>query len=212
MKKITINEIEISVAEEIANVYNFFKDKTDTIFLPESFTSQIVKVFSLNFIRGIQDYYSDEGISRSNWTQHTANVFFQTCQQFRMLCDFEVEKRHDGAIRDNEGNIYLSAEWEFDTNTIFKLNGEIEKLYKTSKKHSKSDAMLFTYKVESEFNDYAFKVYEQWNSFLNDDEDFKLFLLTALLRRDDNSSKKSFYGIRILVFGNKTVDVWEDVE
>ena len=212
MDTILVNDIELEVSTDIASLYRHFSKKTDTAFFPEFATDLIVKVFAITYIKDIPDYYCGEKIARSNWTHHTANTFFRTCQTLNLLCDFEVEKRHDGAIRDNKGNVYLCAEWEFDTNSIFKPKGEIEKLYDTCKKHDKADAMLFTYKVDSDFNDYADKVYTQWNNLLKEGENFRLYLLTALMKKDEIESIRYFYGIRVLVFGNKAVDIWEDFE
>lgn len=198
------------VDDEIADVYNHFSRKTDTVYIPELATDLIVKLFAITYIKDIADYYTSDRIARSNWTQHTATTFFKTCQQLNFLCDFEVEKRHDGAIRDDKGNVYLCAEWEFDTNSIFNIKGEIEKLYETTKKHKSCDAMLFTYKAASGFNEFAEKVLTKWNSLLKENEDHRLFLLTALLKKDEIEKVSYFQGIRILVFGNNTLDIWDD--
>ena len=212
METLSINNLELEVSKEIASLYRHFSKKADTVFLPEFATDLIVKIFATTYIKDIPDYYCGEKIARSNWTHHTANTFFKTCQTLNFLCDFEVEKRHDGAIRDNKGNVYLCAEWEFDTNSIFNDKGEIEKLYNTCKKHSNCDAMLFTYKVDTDFNEFADRVYEKWNSFIKKDDNVKLYLLTALMKKDELENIRYFCGIRILVFGNKTVDIWEDYE
>jgi hypothetical protein len=210
MTTIDINGQTLEIADEIAKVYNHFRDKTDTMFIAEGATELIVKIFSIMYTKDIEDYYMNEKISRSNWTQHTATTFFKTCQQLRFLCDFEVEKRHDGAVRDAKGNVYLCAEWEFDTNSIFNIKGELDKLYETCSKHLQCDAMLFTYKVENDYNDFAEKVFIKWNSLVKKKEDFKLFLLTALLEKNEIEKINYFIGIRVLVYGNNTLDIWDD--
>lgn len=210
MHKILINGTEFEVTENIATVYHHFSKKTETMLYHEIASQLIVKIFSITYINDIYNYYSDDKISRSNWTHHTANTFFRTCQILNFLCDFEVENRHDGAIRDSHGNVFLAAEWEYDTNSIFNNKGEIVKLYNTCKKHHNADAMLFTYKVETDYVDYVDKVFDFWNSLLDEQEEFSLFLLTALFKKDENNKVNIFYGLRTIEFGNKTVDIWED--
>lgn len=200
----------LEVDDEIAKVYSHFSGRTDTIYIPESATDLIVKIFAITYIKDIADYYTSDKIARSNWTQHTATTFFKTCQQLNFLCDFEVEKRHDGAIRDAKGNVYLCAEWEFDTNSVFNIKGEIEKLHETTRKHDHCDAMLFTYKVASDFNEFAEKVLIKWNSLMKENEEQRLFLLTALLEKNEIEKVSYFQGIRVLVFGNDTLDIWDD--
>src|SRR4051794_34201362 len=117
MATIQLKEETVEVTDEIAKVYNYFRGKTDTMYIAEGITDIVVKIFAATYTKDIADYYTSDRISRSNWTQPTATTFFKTCQQLKFLCDFEVENRHDGAVRDDKGNVYLCAEWEFDTNS-----------------------------------------------------------------------------------------------
>ncbi len=44
------------VDDEIADVYNHFSRKTDTVYIPELATDLIVKLFAITYIKDIADY------------------------------------------------------------------------------------------------------------------------------------------------------------
>lgn len=151
LERVKIKGHELEVQKQTAELYYQFLKFTDCIIRPHIFSELIVKVFNMTYLKDLGSYYNKEKIGRSNWTQHTANTFLRTCQLINLACDFEVENRHDGAVRDREGNVYLCAEWEFEGNSIFKPTGEIIKLANTCKKYKTCDALLFTYCVDTSF-------------------------------------------------------------
>lgn len=180
-------------------------------FFPEDYNLLITRQFSIRFLNNTDYFHSEKGISRSNWTQHTANSFFNTCKDLNLKCEFEVENRHDGAIRNDLGEMYICAEWEYETNTIFKENGEIEKIAKTCTKHNACEGILLTYKIEEDFLDFSKKVYDKWNKLLPKKHNIRLFLLTVILDKNSETKEKHITGIRTLIFGNQTIDLLEDL-
>lgn len=210
-KRINIKGFEIEVQNETAELYEHFSDFSNCFIKPEIFSELIVKVFNLTYLRDLGSYYNKEKVGRSNWTQHTANTFLRACQMVNLACDFEVENRHDGAVRDYEDNVYLCAEWEYDTNTIFKPKGEIIKLAKTCKKYKNCDALLFTYSIDYDYTSFCEKVFNLWNEeLIKSKRDFVLYLITALIRKDDVEKMRYVYGLRTVVIGKQSIEIWED--
>ncbi|RYZ24588.1 MAG: hypothetical protein EOO16_00350 [Chitinophagaceae bacterium] len=210
MNATDVNPDDLSVCDGVKRLFNFLKGRIPTYVVPDFASDRTVRSFADIYIKDIADYYCSDRISRSNWTQHTATTFFKTSQFLRFVCDFEVGNRHDGAIRSESGEMYLCAEWEYDTNSIFKEKGEIEKLYRTASANKHCDAMLFTYKVESEFNGFVEQVYNKWNSFTKKDDQCRLYLLTALFEKDKEQNIRYFTGLRTVVFALEQIELWDD--
>ena len=209
MTKIKIQNYEMEVSPETSEIYNFLKSKASVSVKQDFFIDMFVKFFVENYHHDIAGYYSDDKMSRSNWTHLTANTFFKTSQMLGYLCDFEVEKRHDGAIRDEKGKVYLAAEWEYDTNSIFQVKGEIEKLYNTCKKFPDSQALLFTYKVGEDFPKLVEKIFEKWQSLHSPEEDFSLFILTAIFKNNEEEKVKYFQNLQVVVLTKTDIEIWE---
>jgi hypothetical protein len=89
----------VKVSEEIAEVLAFTKTFADAEIALKYTTELMVEIFNNIYMRDIKDHYSNEKVSVSNWTHHTDNTFFRTAQLLDLKCDFEVENRHDGALR-----------------------------------------------------------------------------------------------------------------
>lgn len=203
---------KILVTEEIAEICEYAKTFSDAE-IALKYTSEImVEIFNITYLRDIRDYYSSIKIATSNWTHHTANTFFRTCQLLDLKCDFEVENRHDGAIREEDGKLFLCAEWEIDERSIFSENGELNKLFKTCKKHENCEAFLFTYNVRTDFKEFLKKVFTQWNLNYDQTDYFRLFLVTAIFDDSENSKLKFLKGLRTFIIGNGTIDIWEDLK
>ncbi|NJX16799.1 hypothetical protein [Tamlana crocina] len=210
-KKVTINGFDLEVQKETADLFEHFSKFSNSVIKPEIFSELIVKVFNLTYLKDLGSYYNNEKIGRSSWTQHTANTFLRACQLVNLACDFEVENRHDGAVRDYDDNVYLCAEWEFDTRTIFNPTGEINKLAKTCDKYKNCDALLFTYSIDSSYTAFCENVFQLWNKQLKKTKkDFVLYLVTALMRKDELENKRFVYGLRTVVIGRQLIEIWED--
>ncbi|MFI5195484.1 MAG: hypothetical protein ACHQD8_00205 [Chitinophagales bacterium] len=207
---ININGSDVVVSTATANIYEYFAKKTDTQFVPDFVDDLFIKLFQINYLRDAGDYYCDEKITRSNWTHHTANTFLRTCQMLNFSCEFEIENRHDAAVRDRDGNVYICAEWEYDTNSIFNGKGEIKKLYETCVKHSSCVPLLFTYKIGEDYIDFVEKIFKEWNSILDDENECKLYLLTALFQKNEIDKVRELTGIRTVIIGRGTIDLWDD--
>lgn len=88
------------------------------------------------------------GATRSSWTYHTAVAMSEASKVSYLDCKFEALGRRDAVIetRDEENpEIILVAEWEWDYNDIFGKGKELEKLKNTCKLHKSADAFLLTY-------------------------------------------------------------------
>jgi hypothetical protein len=210
LEKVNYNGIQYELTKELAEVFNHFLKKSSVVVVEDFVWEQFVKLFSILYLNDIRGYYRSEKVATSNWTQHTAATFYKTSQIMDFLCDFEVENRHDGAIRGADGHVYLCAEWEFNASSVLGKAGEIQKLYKTVSKYKTCAAMLFTYVVDINYKEFADKIYSQWNQLLNESEDYLLYFSCALMKRDEIEKLNHVYGIRTLVFGKGTVDVWDD--
>ncbi len=197
LEKIKSNGIEYEKPKDLAEVFNFFSGKADTVFKEDYIWEQFVELFSILYLNDIKGYYGNEKIAT-------------TSQILDILCDFEVENRHDGAIRTPDGHVYLCAEWEFNASSVLTKKGEIEKLYKTVSKYKTCAAFLFTYLINIDYKDFAFKIYDLWNNLHKENEDYLLYFTSALMKRDEIEKVNYVYGIRTLVFGKGTVDIWDD--
>ena len=204
------NDHLIDLSDETIRIYNHLKSFGQVHIKQELGSQTIIRLFNQTYLFDISTYYADETLSRSNWTHLTANAFFRTCQLLNFQCDFEVEKRHDGAIRGRDGHVYLCAEWEYETSSIFKEKGEIYKLYQTCKKYSNCDALLFTYKTGGDFELFLKLVFDEWNYLLQKDEAFILYLTTAIFDKNHEDNKNYFAGLRTISFGKNDIEIWEE--
>ncbi len=212
MKKqiINIDGFEAEVTNVTAELFEYCKTFADTL-IPIKYSTEImVEYFNLIYMRDVRDYFCGKIITKSNLTHHSANTFLRTCQLLDLLCEFETENRHDGMMRDKEGRIILCAEWEMDEKTIFSESGEINKLLKTCKKNN-CEAFLFTYNARIDPKELINKAYNQWNSQIDEGENFRLFLVTAIFDDSEKSSVKYLRGLRTFVIGKGTIDIWEDL-
>jgi len=207
-KDIYQNNEYISVLRETADLYEYCKTFTD-VFIPIKYDTEfIVETYNNVFLKDISDYHSSNIISRSNWTHHTANTFFRTCQLLGYNCDFESENRHDGIIRDIDGSLIMCSEWEIEEKTIFNEKGEINKLLNTCNIHKTCEALLFTYNIKIDPKEFIKKAYELWNIDSNNTNS-RLFLITAIFKDSENTKIKYLKGLRTFVIGKGTIDIWE---
>ncbi|MEG1198008.1 MAG: hypothetical protein RSD53_01345, partial [Algoriella sp.] len=199
-KEIIQNNEKISVLKETAEIYEYCKTFSD-VFIPIKYDTEVfIEIFNCIYLKDISDLYVENIIKRSNWTHHTANTFFRTNQLLNFKCEFESVNRHDGVVRDEDGTVFLCAEWEIDEQSIFSEKGEINKLLNTCINLKTCDAFLFTYNTKMDIKEYVNKVYTQWNNGLLDD-DFRLTLITAVFDNSKKSSVKILRGLRTFIIG-----------
>ncbi|HEX8288739.1 MAG TPA: hypothetical protein VF556_12115 [Pyrinomonadaceae bacterium] len=123
------------------------------------------------------------GATRSNWTYHTAFAIAQTAKMFNMNCKFECHGKRDAVIetRENNPQIALFAEWEWDYEDIFGKGKELDKLKTSCKDSYTAEAFLLVYCPKQKYPDYLFRVTEFWaNAFKKSKYPPSLFLHTII--------------------------------
>ena len=168
-------------------------------------------LFALNFLKNMDYFVYKSFITRSNWTQITANSFLETCKTLMKTCEFEVINRHDGIVRNQLGEIEICAEWEYATETIFGQKGEIVKLLKSQKKFKNCEALLLTYCETEEYESFLGKVYTEYNQALPKGKDYRIVLSTALLDTVGEDKPKEISCIRIVEIGREYAYIYGDV-
>jgi hypothetical protein len=209
---LNIEGIDFKVKKELEEVYQHFNSKSKINFKFEDEVLLFGKFFSIHFLNNLKYYPANSIITRSNWTKVCSNSFFETSKLFGLVCEFEIENRHDATIRDYDKNVILTAEWEFDTSTIFKENGEIDKLIKSQRKHKGSESLLLTYSIDTNFLPFIDKVYNHWRNSLKKGEDFRLLLLSVLMRKNNIDKVNEVYGMRMFSIDNEYVEIYDDYE
>ncbi|MNK26448.1 hypothetical protein D3C87_447850 [compost metagenome] len=213
MKKedLVIKDREVTVTYDTANIFKYCSTFADTE-IPIKYSTEImVELFNLHFMKDLYDIYSEKVVSKSNLTRVCANVFFKVCQLLNCKCDFEAENRHDGVMRETDGQISLCAEWEIDESTILGDKGELNKLIESVKKHKTCDAFLFTYNVKIQDEVLIKNVYDYWNKKMIEHESYRLFFVTSIFEQSSPRSAKIFMGLRTFVIGIGFIDIWEDL-
>lgn len=119
------------------------------------------------FLSDIPDHELSEGVygaSRSNWTYHTAIAIAQTSKMMGLTCKFEALGKRDAVIetRDDEAEVVLIAEWEWDYDDVFGNGKELDKLQASCKLHRTADAFLLTYCPARKYVDFLERTAEVW--------------------------------------------------
>ena len=154
-----------------------------------------VHIFSETFANDIPGYVESSEfvqlITRSNWTYHTAFSIKKTAQIMYLNCVFETQGRLDGVIQtyEDEPKIILMAEWEWECQSVFGKEKELEKLWNGTSNVKNANAFLITYCADSEYQEFVRKVVEYWQG---KDSTRKrnypiLYLTTAIISLDEKS-------------------------
>ncbi len=204
-KTIVIDGVKVEVSTETADLFDHCKMFSD-VYIPLKYSTEIfVEHFNITYMRDIKDYYCNTVMSRSTWTQHTANTFFRSSQFIDFKCEYESINRHDGIIRYDDSELLLCAEWEIDESSVFNSNGEIAKLKSTCLNNPNAEAFLFTYNIKSDIKSVIKNAYDFWNSF--DQITGRLFFVNAIF----NQKNRNIKGLRTFIIGDKTIEIWEDL-
>ncbi len=150
------------------------------------------------------------GVSRSNWTYHTALCLLNASRLLNLDCIFETSGKRDAVIRTREDKPQnlIYAEWEWDHNDIFGKGKELQKLAVNFKKDKDANAFLFTYVNKEEYTDYLYKVFEQWKSYHPRDQFAPLYFTVVLY--SIATSLLQFERLRTVVITPSRIELWED--
>jgi hypothetical protein len=88
--------------------------------LPQTFVTLFRQIYIVKIPGGVSPD-GKKGISRSNWTYHTALAFREAAELMGMDCLFEVEGKRDAVLmtRTDPAVVLLAAEWEWNPEDIF---------------------------------------------------------------------------------------------
>jgi hypothetical protein len=151
------------------------------------------------------------GATRSNWTYHTASAFSQTCKIMNLTCKFEAVGKRDAVIETNEQNseIILVAEWEWDYDDIFGTGKELDKLRKTCKKNPSADAFLLIYCPVSKYLKHLEEIANYWiDETKNDEQPPNLFVHTVIF--EAKGINREFQRLKTVMIHPKGIEVWSD--
>jgi hypothetical protein len=205
------NGIELLVPAELMDLKESLRSIPNVGIITLEFHLTFAQLFASNILQNSRYFVFTTFIKRSNWTHITATSFFETCKPLNRTCEFEVVNRHDGVVRNPQGDIEILAEWEYQPASIFGQKGEILKLLKSQKKYAGSEAILFTYWDRSSYVDFLSKVYEEYNSALQKSNDFRMVLMVALLDNIETDKTKEISTIRIVEIGKDYINLYADV-
>lgn len=209
---IELEDSTILVDSEIGNLYSKFSKLCDVNYLIEDDILLFFRYFSLQYIQNSKFISFENYISKSNWTRLCSNSFFETAKFFNLKCEFETENRHDAILRDADNKIRIISEWENDKKSIFNVNGEIEKLYKSQRINDESISLLLVYEFIDDFELFVENVYKKWQDLLNNEEFYSLYLLTALKTKNLENNIAEVYAMRIIRIDNKFIEFYDDYE
>ena len=152
------------------------------------------------------------GATRSNWTYHTALAFAQTSKMFNLTCKFESNGKRDAVIETKEENpqVVLFAEWEWDYEDIFGTGKELEKLKTSCQDSISAEAFLLVYCSKQKYSDYLYRITEFWvNAFRESENPPALFLHTIIF--DDMKSYREFKQLITVVIDAAYVGIVSDI-
>lgn len=185
------------VAFESVHSYNKISEKLKHLASVEQLNFYITFIFSILFVEIFKNdtpsYEISPGVygaTRSNWTYHTASAISQTCKILNLTCKFEALGKRDAIIetKDENPEMILAAEWEWDYNDIFGNGKELEKLRVTCQKNPTADAFLLIYCPSNLYLNHLEKIAEYWINETKKDEDApNLFLHTIIFEEKGNS-------------------------
>ncbi len=152
------------------------------------------------------------GATRSNWTYHTAFAIAQTSKMFNLICKFECHGKRDAVIETNEDEpqILLFAEWEWDYEDIFGKGKELEKLKISCKESKTAEAFLLVYCPKHKYPDYLFRIAEFWiNAFKKSKNPPSLFLHTIIF--EDMKTYRGFKQMITVVIDPTYLRILSDI-
>ncbi len=179
---------------------------------PEIFSILFVHLFctdSPNYPLNSGDF----GATTSGWTYHTAGAIAQACKILGFTCKFESGGKRDALIesRDEEPEVLIAAEWEWNYHDIFGSGKELEKLRETCKSHDTSHAFLLTYCPENVYSEFIFSVISRWQEYFSDYTiSPSLFLHT--IEFEPTKSGRQFRCLKTIVVNGQEIEKWRDKE
>jgi hypothetical protein len=153
----------------------------------------------------------DFGATTSGWTYHTAIAIAQSCKILNLICKFESGGKRDALIetRDDEPQVLIGAEWEWNYNDVFGKGKELEKLRETCLKHEASHAFLLTYCPQNVYSEFVVRVTKIWQDFF---PDFTVppSLFHHTITFDQQKMIREFICLKTLVISGKQIEQWRD--
>ena len=151
------------------------------------------------------------GATRTSWTYHTAFAMAQTAKMMNLVCKFEALGKRDAVIEtdDEDPEIVLVAEWEWDFNDIFGKGKELEKLKNTCKDHQTADALLLTYCPETIYLDFLQRIIEYWTKGTRTDK-APPTLYSHIVTFQDKGSFREFDKLKTLQINAQFLNVWSE--
>lgn len=147
------------------------------------------------------------GATRSSWTYHTAFAIAQTCKMFNLLCKFESHGKRDAVIETNEEDpqILLFAEWEWDYEDIFGEGKELKKLRDSCRETKTAEAFLLIYCPNYKYSNYICRIAEFWvKAFKRNKNPPSLFVHTIIFNESKNT--REFERLKTVVIN--PLEVW----
>lgn len=202
------------------NEFNLLEEKLKDLVEVIPYDIDIYFAFSLTFARiflGDTPNYKLKngtiGATRSSWTYHTAFAIAQTCKMFNLLCKFESHGKRDAVIEtnDDEPEILLFAEWEWDYEDIFGKGKELEKLKISCKETKTAEAFLLVYCPNHKYPDYLYRIAEYWiNAFKKTKNAPSLFVHTIIF--GETKTAREFEKLNTVVIHPTTTIVLNELD
>lgn len=152
------------------------------------------------------------GATRSNWTYHTSHAMAKTATIFEFDCKFECNGKRDAVIetRDEDPEILLFAEWEWDYHDVFGKGKELEKLRDSCRATDTADAFLLVYSPIADYPKYLFDIVTYWQkAFSRKKTPPALFINTIVF--NPNSSWRDILSLNSLMVHDSNVQIMSDL-
>lgn len=205
--------------EDLTIEYEQIENRLKAIVEVLPYEVDIYYAFSLTFARiflGDTPNYKLKngtiGATRSSWTYHTAFAIAQTCKMFNLLCKFESHGKRDAVIETNEEEpeVLLFAEWEWDYEDIFGKGKELEKLKDSCRETKTAEAFLLVYCPNHKYPDYLCRIAEFWiRAFKRNKNPPSLFVHTIIF--EEAKTAREFERLKTVVINPKEVWVLNDL-
>ncbi len=205
--------------DDLTIEYEQIESKLKSIVKVLPYEVDIYYAFSLTFARifiGDTPNYKLRdgtiGATRSSWTYHTAFAIAQTCKMFNLLCKFESHGKRDAVIEtnDEEPEILLFAEWEWDYEDVFGKGKELEKLKESCRETKTAEAFLLVYCPNYKYPDYLSRIAEFWvKAFKKTKSPPSLFVHTIIFEEIKNV--REFERLKTVVIDPREVWVLNDL-
>jgi hypothetical protein len=151
------------------------------------------------------------GVTRSNWTYHTALSVRTSARLLALKCRFETHGRLDALIEtmQEKPKPVLLAVWEWNYQDIFGKDKELEKLRTGLRKLRGADGFLLTYCPTVDYLNFVKRVLKYWQQGASGTNYPLLYLVVIAYQQRD--ALLEFQYMRTIQIFPREIVLWDDI-